>query len=87
MLLLIVICCSGISASDDYLRVLLRFEKRRLGVCFRLNSLSPSPCIYFDYLPKHPVEELYLALENCEMFNDEVELNQLYRLKLIDWHI
>uniref|UniRef100_A0A8R1XQ28 RING-type domain-containing protein n=1 Tax=Onchocerca volvulus TaxID=6282 RepID=A0A8R1XQ28_ONCVO len=57
--------------TDDYLRILLRFEEKRLGVCFRLNSLPPSPCIYFDFLPNHPMEKLYLALANCEIFNDE----------------
>ncbi|CAG9535270.1 unnamed protein product [Cercopithifilaria johnstoni] len=57
--------------TDDYLRILLRFEKRRLGVCFRLNSLPPSCCVYFDYLPNHPMEELYLALANREMFNEK----------------
>uniref|UniRef100_A0A0R3RTA9 Zinc finger protein n=1 Tax=Elaeophora elaphi TaxID=1147741 RepID=A0A0R3RTA9_9BILA len=57
--------------AGDYLRILLRFENSRLAVCFRLNSLPPSRCVYFDYLPHHPIEELYLALENHEMFNEE----------------
>ncbi|VDO38373.1 unnamed protein product [Onchocerca flexuosa] len=56
---------------DDYLRILLRFEEKRLVVCFRLNSLPPSRSIYFDFLPNHPIEELYLALANSEIFNDE----------------
>uniref|UniRef100_A0A915PP95 RING-type domain-containing protein n=1 Tax=Setaria digitata TaxID=48799 RepID=A0A915PP95_9BILA len=54
---------------DDYLRILLRFEKRRLGVCFRLNSFLPSRYVYFNYLPGHPMERLYLALESSEMFD------------------
>ncbi|KAM3722405.1 E3 ubiquitin-protein ligase MYLIP-A [Dirofilaria immitis] len=57
--------------TDDYLRILLRFEKNRLAVCFRLNLFPPSCCIYFDYLPNHPIDELYLALASSEMFNDE----------------
>ncbi|EFO24113.1 hypothetical protein LOAG_04370 [Loa loa] len=57
--------------TDDYLRMLLRFEKKRLGVCFRLNSFPPSCYVYFDYPPNHPVEELYLALINSEMFNEQ----------------
>lgn len=69
--------CNGIFVSDDYLRILLRFEKRRLGVCFRLNSFPPSCYVYFDYPPNHPMEELYLALANSEMFNEEVKVKSL----------
>lgn len=52
------------NVSDDFLRILLRFEKKRLGVCFRLNSFPPSRYIYFDYPPNHPMEDFYLALIN-----------------------
>lgn len=53
---------------NDYLRIMLRFEEKRLRVRFRLNMLPPTVNIYYDY-PTNSFEGMYLALAGSEMFD------------------